>query len=159
VAERRALLGVPEHAPLGGVQVDESQLARAWQQRRPAGQAGQLADLFQLADVAPGEREQERPQCGRRTDPVNRSPIAPCRSIPMPSMQSAPAAIPATRQPAFASANTPGFAMIRTCSRSKAVRPARSASPITGTRPARDTRFGSSNRAEIFGSSYDNRIW
>jgi len=35
---------------------------------------------------------------------------------------------------------------------------AHSASDITGTSPARDTRFGSSKDAEIFSGSCDNRI-
>jgi hypothetical protein len=44
--------------------------------------------------------------------PANTSPIAPCRRTSMSSMQSAPAVIPATRQPIFASAFTPAFAVI-----------------------------------------------
>ena len=72
-------------------------------------------------------------------------------------MLSAPAAIPATRQPIFSPAFAPHGPPMLTCSRARANRPARSARLITGTRPARDTRFGSSNRAEIFSGSCDNR--
>jgi hypothetical protein len=74
------------------------------------------------------------------------------------SIESARAAIPATRQPAFTSAFTPVFAASRTCRRTSAARPARSARDTTGASPARDTRFGSSKRAEIFSGSCDIRI-
>jgi hypothetical protein len=76
----------------------------------------------------------------------------------MSSMQSAPTVIPATRQPIFASAFTPAFAVIRTWRRARPPSPARSASAMTGTSPARDTRFGSSKHAEIFSGSCNNRI-
>ena len=89
--------------------------------------------------------------------PPNRSAIAPCRSTSMSSMLSAPAAIPATRQPAFRPAFTPHFALILTCSPIRSVRPQRSARAMTGTRPARDTRFGSSNDACVFAGSCNNR--
>ncbi len=72
VTERRALLGVPVHPALHRVHVDEGQLARAGQQRRPPGQPGQQlpVHLLQLADIPPGERPQERPQRGRRPHPA-----------------------------------------------------------------------------------------
>ena len=72
VPERSSLLAVSVDAALGGVHVDEGELASAGQQRRPAGQLSQQqpAHLLQLADVAPGERAQERSQRGRRPDPV-----------------------------------------------------------------------------------------
>jgi hypothetical protein len=76
----------------------------------------------------------------------------------MSSMLSAPAAIPATRQATFASGQAPVFAVIATWRRVRAPSPARSARAITGTSPARDTRFGSSKDAEIFSGSCDNRI-
>jgi len=79
------------------------------------------------------------------------------RGAPMSSMLSAPAAIPATRQPAFRPAFTPHFALILTCSPARSVRPQRSARAMTGTRPARDTRFGSSNDACVFAGSCNNR--
>ena len=37
--------------------------------------------------------------------------------------------------------------------------PARCASAITGTRPARDTRFGSSNQACVLARACNNRIY
>jgi hypothetical protein len=77
----------------------------------------------------------------------------------MSSMLSPPAAVPATKQPTFTSAFTPDAAAIVTWRRTRPPKPARSARPITGTRPARDTRFASSNDAEIFSGSCDNRIW
>ena len=72
-------------------------------------------------------------------------------------MLSAPAIIPATRQGTFTWAFTPHGRPIRTCSPARSPRPARWARAITGTRPARDTRFGSSNVAWIFASSCNNR--
>ena len=90
--------------------------------------------------------------------PSNSELIAPCRSTSMSSMLSAPAAIPATRQPTFTSAFAPHASPIMTLPRTSAARPARSARPTTGTRPARDTRFASSKHAEIFSGSCDNRI-
>ena len=76
----------------------------------------------------------------------------------MSSIESAPAAIPATRQPIFTSGHTPASAAIATWRRARACSPARSARDMTGTSPARDTRFGSSKDAEIFTGSCDNRI-
>ncbi len=71
-------------------------------------------------------------------------------------MLSAPPVIPATRQATFTGAFTPHRREIRMCSPAKAARPARWAKAITGTRPVRDTRFGSSNDACIFASSCNN---
>src|SRR6266568_9358564 len=72
-------------------------------------------------------------------------------------MLSAPAAIPATRHATFSSAFTPHGLLMLTCSRTRPASPAFSARAITGTRPARDTRFGSSNDACVFPRSCDNR--
>jgi hypothetical protein len=60
-------------------------------------------------------------------------------------MLSAPATIPATRQGTFSCGFTPHGPAVLTCSPGSAASPARCASAITGTRPARDTRLGSSN--------------
>ena len=84
--------------------------------------------------------------------------MVPWRSRSMSSIESAPAAIPATRQATFTSGYTPVFAVIWTWRRTRPPSPARSASDITGTSPARDTRFGSSKDAEIFSGPCDNRI-
>ena len=89
--------------------------------------------------------------------PPNSSLIAPCRSTSMSSMLSAPAAIPATRQPTFRCAFTPHGPPVLRCSLTRSDSPAFSARAITGTRPARDTRFGSSNDACVFGRSCNNR--
>lgn len=69
--------------------------------------------------------------------PPNSSAIAPCRSMSMSSMLSAPAAIPATRQPAF----RPAFALVGAAIarrlRTRSTRPARRASDTTAPgRPA-----------------------
>ena len=68
-----------------------------------------------------------------------------------------PAAIPAARHAIFTGAFTPHGRAIRTCSAARSARPARCARAITGTRPACDTRCGSSNVAPIFASSCNNR--
>jgi hypothetical protein len=102
------------------------------------------------------ERRNDPSVDGART-PSNTAGIAPCRKTSMSSMLSAPAAIPATRQPTFTAAFAPHRSLTVRCSPVKANRPARSAKPITGTSPARDTRFGSSNRADVFSGSCNNR--
>ena len=69
----------------------------------------------------------------------------------MSSMLSAPATMPATREESF----NPGLAplSVGTLNRSSASsrNPAVRARAITGTRPADDTRLGSSNTAETTG--------
>ena len=102
------------------------------------------------------ERRNDPSVDGART-PSKITRIAPCRSTSMSPTGSAPAAIPATRHPILASALAPHGPATLTCSRAKANRPARPASDMTGTSPARDTRFGSSNEGEIFSGSCDNR--
>ena len=67
----------------------------------------------------------------------------------MSSIESAPATIPATSARIFTSAFAPPLAAIRSCSASSVASPHRWASASTGASPAHDTRFGSSNRAEI----------
>ena len=64
----------------------------------------------------PGGGAQERAQRGRARTPPNNTGIAPCRSRSMSSMLSAPAIIPAARQPTFSGAFTPHRRPIRTCS-------------------------------------------
>ena len=75
--------------------------------------------------------------------------IPPWRSTAMSSMLSAPASIPPTIEATF----SPGLAplSVATVRRSSVTvrRPAASASAITGTRPADDTKFGSSKTAEV----------
>ena len=71
-------------------------------------------------------------------------------------MLSAPATIPVARQPTFTSAFTPHGPRqdIRLYQLSQAARWVRA---ITGTKPALDTRSGSSNDARVFASSCSNR--
>src|SRR5260221_12747080 len=85
-----ALLGVPVHPALHRVHVDERQLARAGQQRRPPGQPGQQfpVHLLHLADILLlGERAQERPPSRRRRATAYRRPepdavhMAPWRRV------------------------------------------------------------------------------
>ena len=125
-------------AALHRVDVHERQHVRAGQQRRLP---GQLASSSRPA--APcwrtlpqvNERRNDPSVDGARTPP-NSSGIAPCRSRPMSSIESAPAAMPATRQPTFTSGYTPVLAAIVTWWRTRDSSPARSASAITGTSPA-----------------------
>ena len=72
-------------------------------------------------------------------------------------MLSAPAAIPATRHGTFTAGFTPHGPPGRTCRATRSSSPARRASATTGTRPAGDTRFGSSNDARVFAALCDNR--
>src|SRR5450830_121996 len=69
----------------------------------------------------------------------------------MSSMLSAPAAIPATSEESFNPAWAPLSVGTWTCSSASSRRPACSARAISGTRPATDTRLGSSNVAETTG--------
>jgi hypothetical protein len=57
--------------------------------------------------------------------------------------------MPATRARTFAPAFAPPLTVTLSRSASSLSSPQRCASAITGTSPAHDTRFGSSNRAEI----------
>src|SRR5690348_7203594 len=91
--------------------------------------------------------------------PPNSAGIAPCRSRPMSSIESAPAAIPATRHGTFRCALTPHSPAGRTGPAARSGSPARCARAITGTRPACDTRFGSSNDACVFARLCNNRTW
>jgi hypothetical protein len=78
----------------------------------------------------------------------NRRGIPPDLIRSRSSMQSAPAAIPAMIEPSLPAGFTPAEAtlvvLIATLPATSPDRPARSASAITGTKPAHDTRFSSS---------------
>ncbi|EWT02020.1 hypothetical protein N864_20540 [Intrasporangium chromatireducens Q5-1] len=76
-------------------------------------------------------------------------PIPPWRSRAMSSMLSAPATIPATSEATFRPAFAPLSVGTLRCSWASSRRRARSARARSGTRPAADTRFGSSNTAEV----------
>jgi len=81
---------------------------------------------------------------------LNTLTIPPWRSTAMSSiMLSAPASIPPTIEATFNAAFAPlSVATVRRSSvRSRT--PAASASAITGTSPADDTRFGSSNATDV----------
>jgi hypothetical protein len=154
---RRMHLGGVTAIPTG-----ERELIRAGQQRRGAWRASSASSsrpAFSSCRTLPqvNERRNDPSVDGARIPP-NRSGMAPWRSRSMPSIESAPAAMTAIRQPAFRSAFIPVRAAIWTCRRTRACSPARSASDTTGTSQARDTRFGSSNDTEIFTGSCNNRI-
>jgi hypothetical protein len=67
----------------------------------------------------------------------------------MSSIESAPAAMPATKAATFAPAFAPLSDGTLNWASASFCRPADSANRSTGTRPAADTRFGSSNTADI----------
>ena len=93
----------------------------------------------------------------RRNDPsvdgayalVKSRPIPPWRSSAMSSMLSAPATIPATSEATFNPALAPLSPGTLRCSSASSRSPARSANASTGTSPAVDTRFGSSNATDV----------
>jgi hypothetical protein len=167
VAAPSALLGVPVGLAHGVVDVDDHELVGAGPYRHRAGQCGQQpgGDRVELADMAEGEQPQEAAQRRRARMPMNSRGMPPWRSRSTSSIESAPHTIPATIARIFAAAFTPPFAAIFTCSRSSAGGPQRSANAMTGTRPAHDTRFGSSNRtltarrAWIVASSGCPSVW
>jgi hypothetical protein len=152
---------MPVHPALHRVDVNEGQLVRAGQQPGPPRQPGQQlpVHLLQLAHITEGEGAQERSERARRPDPgeqIRHRAVA--QQVHVIDRVSA-RGHPATRQPIFTSGYTPVFAEISTCRRIRPARPARSARDITGTSPARDTRFGSSNDADIFSGSCHNCIY
>ena len=93
--------------------------------------------------MAVGERPQERAQRRRRPHPENSRAIPPERSRSKSSIESAPASIPATTAPVF----TAAFGDATLNPATSPGQPAASASLSTGSNPAADTRFGSSNTA------------
>jgi hypothetical protein len=66
----------------------------------------------------------------------------------MPSMLFCPVAIPANRDATLTAAFAPAEPGTLTCSVTRSYNPTLSAMAITGTRPAADTRFGSSKSTE-----------
>jgi hypothetical protein len=80
---------------------------------------------------------------------ANSRPIPPCRNSAMSSIESAPATIPATNEATFNPACAPLSPGTLRCSSASSRSPARSAKARTGTRPADDTRFGSSNTVDV----------
>src|SRR5665647_3478130 len=77
----------------------------------------------------------------------------------MSSMLSAPAAIPATNEQIFAPALAPLSLGTLNRAWASSPRPARRARAITGTRPAADTRFGSSKTADATVGVWKSRIY
>ena len=67
----------------------------------------------------------------------------------MSSIESAPATIPATSEATFNPAFAPLSVGTLRCSSARRRSPARSANASTGTSPAADTRFGSSNATDV----------
>ena len=109
IAERRPLLLVSEDPVLLGVDIDEGQDVAAGQRGvRRASSARNSRCTFSSCRTFPqvNERRNDPSVDGARTPP-NSNAIAPCRSTSMSSMLSAPATIPATRQPTFRSRRSP----------------------------------------------------
>ena len=159
VAELRALLLVPVDPLLHRVDVDERQGVRAGQQRRLPGQLREElpARLLQLADVPPGIGAQVRTERGRGADPaeqpVHRAVPQHVHVIDRIRARGHPGDQARDLQMRVDAA----LAARRDVLRDQVARPARSARAITGTRPACDTRFGSSNDACVFARLCNNR--
>ena len=158
VAELRALLLVPVDPLLHRVDIDEREGFRAGQQRRLPGQLREElpARFLQLADVPPGIGAQVRTERRRGADPAEQ-PVH--RAVPQhvhvidrirarghPSDQARDLQM---RVDAALAARPDVL-------RDQVARPARSARAITGTRPACDTRFGSSNDACVLARLCNN---
>ncbi len=94
---------------------------------------------------------------GARTPP-NSSVIPPWRSTSRSSMESAPAIMPVTIAGTFNRAFAPTATVTFRCRPTRPARSQRCTRRITGTSPAHDTRFGSSNRADVFAALCNNRI-
>ena len=150
VCPNGALLVMPVDPPLHRVDVHEGQLSAPGSSgARLASSASSARLTFSSWRTFPQVKERRNePSVDGARIPPNSSSIAPCRSRSMSSMLSAPAAIPATRQATFTPGITPhGPPWPDHALRPARCSPARSASAMTGTSPARDTRFGSSKRA------------
>ncbi len=106
-------------------------------------------DGVELADVPERERPQERPQRLGAYARANNRPIPPWRSTAISWTESAPATIPPTSEATFNPAFAPLSLGTDRCSSASSRSPARSASASTGTSPADDTRFGSSNTVDV----------
>src|SRR5450830_1610340 len=76
----------------------------------------------------------------------------------MASMVSAPATIPATNTATFTTGFDPADPGTRTWAPTSSWSPARSANASTGTRPAHETRFGSSKPAETLWNTLAYRM-
>ncbi len=79
--------------------------------------------------------------------------MPPWRSTSMFAIDSAPATMPAASVVTFARASQPAPPGTVNPARASSVSPARCASATAGTRPAADTRLGSSKRANRTGST------
>jgi hypothetical protein len=151
VAATGALPGIPVGAAHGVVDVDHHQLVGVGQDRGGGREAGQQTrgDGVELADMPEGERPQERPQRRRRPH-TGEQPAHPTMAQQVHIGDRVRTADhPATSARTFAAAFAPPFAAIVSRSASSAARPHQATSAITGTSPAQDTRFGSSNRTPI----------
>jgi hypothetical protein len=103
-------------------------------------------DLVELLDVAEVNERKNVPNVHGARIPVNSRAIPPCRSRPRSSIESAPATIPASTAATFTAAFGLGTL---SDSAANSYNPQRRANATTGTRPADDTRFGSSNATDI----------
>ena len=90
---------------------------------------------------------------GART-PANNRPIPPFWSRSRSSIESAPASIPPTTLAVFEA----GFGEDTDNSRSRSYRPADSARRSAGTRPAADTRLGSSKTGRIVWEAFTYEV-
>lgn len=130
------------------------------QARHPAGEPSQEArgDRVELPDVIEGTGPQVHTRRGRGPARGEDPAHASVTQRLMSAMPSAPATMPATNAGTFTAAFAPaGRGMVRRSATSSCY-PAGEVRPITGTRPAVDTRFGSSKAAEKLLRDSDYRV-
>jgi hypothetical protein len=146
VAEGRCLLGVAVDLPHRVIDIEEGQSLTAGVAQQGGDPGSEpteqpRAGPVQLLDVAVGERTQERAQRRGGPDPGEHPDHPTVTQQVGVIVQSAPASIAATRLVVLSTT----FALGTVTPASTVVIPAAPASSSTGSRPAADTRFGSSN--------------
>src|SRR5690625_3772118 len=150
VAIPGGLLGIPMRLAHRVIDIDEGHLLRTGQQRGVRGQVAQNREAIPSSwRTCPNVKLRRKvPSVDGARTPANNRSIPPWRSRSMSSIESAPAAMP----PISAGTFRCTFAAPSPDSVSRwpasAARSHRSASDITGTSPATDTRLGSSKTAE-----------
>jgi hypothetical protein len=160
--ERGTLFVVPIDRAQQRVDVDERALLDAGQQRHPRREPHQMRSTYrgELVGVSEGELAQEDPQCRGRIHLVEHPRVPPARSRFTSSMLSAPHIMPAMIVVSLpAGLTAPDFTRVdrrSTCWAINRERPVCSANSSTGTKPAADTRFRSSNTADPTVNVYDD---
>jgi len=164
-------LGVPERGALLGVAVDRTQQRVDVQKRAlldTGQQRGALRERHQVRTSHRGElvacpkvnSRKKIPNVEGAYTSSNTRAVPPARNTPASSMLSAPQAIAAMIEVSLpAGLTAPDFTRVdgsSTCSPINSESPVCSANSSTGTNPAADTRFRSSNTADPTVNVYDD---